>query len=114
MQDLDSLPALFCMLAGCVAVTLLPRVIPLYVFSKKTPDWLRTWLNYIPAAVMAALVVPDLFFYGGSFNANPFDNLFLLAGLASVIFCLVTSNFVGTIIFGMAFVALARYFGIGA
>ena len=72
----------------------------------------KTWLNYIPAAVMAALVAPDLLFYGGTFNPDPLDNVFLLAGIASMIFAIVSKNFFATIVFAMAFVAGMRYFGL--
>ena len=73
---------------------------------------MKTWLNYIPAAVMAALVAPDLLFYGGTFNPDPLNNVFLLAGIASMIFAIVSKNFFATIVFAMAFVASMRYFGL--
>ncbi len=114
LNDPLSLAAQCLLVLICTLVTLTPRALPLYIFSRNTPAWLKAWLNFVPAAVMAALVVPDLFFYGGSFNASPLDNLFLLAGLCTIVFCAVTKNFVATIVFGMAFVAAARYFGLGA
>ncbi len=108
-------PAAQCLLVAlCVAVTLIPRAAPLYLFSRSTPEWLKAWLDFVPAAVMAALVAPDIFFHGGTFSASPLDNLFLTAGLATTVFCALTKNFVATIVFGMAFVALARLFGFGA
>ena len=66
----------------CVLATVLPRILPLYAFSRELPAFVKTWLNYIPAAVMAALVAPDLLFYGGTFNPDPLNNVFLLAGIA--------------------------------
>ena len=112
MTDLTSYTNLLLLLLICVAVTVLPRVTPLFVFSRETPDWLSKWLNFVPDAVMAALVVPDLFFYNGSFSINILDNLFLAAGIATALFCIVTKNFVGTILFGMVFVATMRWFGL--
>ena len=96
----------------CVLATVLPRILPLYAFSRELPAFVKTWLNYIPAAVMAALVAPDLLFYGGTFNPDPLDNVFLLAGIASMIFAIVSKNFFATIVFAMAFVAGMRYFGL--
>ena len=96
----------------CVLATVLPRVLPLYAFSRELPAFVKTWLNYIPAAVMAALVAPDLLFYGGNFNPDPLNNVFLLAGIASMIFAIVSKNFFATIVFAMAFVAGMRYFGL--
>ena len=81
----------------CVLATVLPRILPLYAFSRELPAFVKTWLNYIPAAVMAALVAPDLLFYGGTFNPDPLNNVFLLAGIASMIFAIVSKNFFATI-----------------
>ena len=93
-------PLLLCLLA-CTAVTVLPRIIPFYVLRSTLPGWLRDWLNFVPAAVMAALVFPDVFFYQGNFSPNPLENLFSV----------ITKNFFGTIVFAMAFVAGMRYLG---
>ena len=96
----------------CVLATVLPRILPLYAFSRELPAFVKTWLNYIPAAVMAALVAPDLLFYGGTFNPDPLNNVFLVAGIASMIFAIVSKNFFATIVFAMAFVAGMRYCGL--
>ncbi|MDO4839833.1 MAG: AzlD domain-containing protein [Desulfovibrionaceae bacterium] len=112
MTDLTSPANLLLLLVICIAVTVVPRVLPLFVFSRQTPEWLSKWLNFVPAAVMAALVVPDLFFYNGSFSLSIPDNLYLTAGIVTVIFCIITKNFVGTILFGMIFVAGMRWFGL--
>ena len=41
------------------AVTYLPRSLPLLFLSgRKLPAGLQIWLSYIPAAVLAALLVP--------------------------------------------------------
>ena len=84
----------------CVLATVLPRILPLYAFSRELPAFVKTWLNYIPAAV------------GGTFNPDPLNNVFLLAGIASMIFAIVSKNFFATIVFAMAFVASMRYFGL--
>ena len=98
-------PLLLCLLA-CTAVTVLPRIIPFYVLRSTLPGWLRDWLNFVPAAVMAALVFPDVFFYQGNFSPNPLENLFLMAAICTLLFSVITKNF-----FAMAFVAGMRYLG---
>ena len=103
-------PLLLCLLA-CTAVTVLPRIIPFYVLRSTLPGWLRDWLNFVPAAVMAALVFPDVFFYQGNFSPNPLENLFLMAAICTLLFSVLTKNFFGTIVFAMAFVAGMRYLG---
>ena len=46
------------------AVTIVPRILPLLVFSKlQIPDWGLKWLNYIPIAILAALLAQVLFMY---------------------------------------------------
>ncbi len=111
MTPTDLTPMLLCV-GVCFLATVLPRILPLYAFSRDLPKALKTWLNYIPAAVMAALVAPDLLFYGGSLNFNPADNLFFVAGIASMLFAVISKNFFATIIFAMAFVAAMRFFGL--
>lgn len=107
--DTTSLFNLVLLLLCSIAATQVARIAPLYFFSGELPEWLRNWLNFVPAAVLAALVAPDLLFYGGSFDPDPTSNLFLLAGLASILFAVVVKNFFATIVFAMAFVALMRH-----
>lgn len=98
-------------LVACVAATVIPRFLPLFCLRGEIPHWLREWLDYIPAAVMAALVAPDLLFINGTFTPDPTQNIFLIAGVLTLAFCALTKNFFGTILFGMGIVALMRYFG---
>lgn len=52
------------------AVTLIPRFIPLTFFRKKiTSRYLRSFLKYMPYAVLAALTFPYVFFSTGSILA---------------------------------------------
>ena len=54
---------LFC-LVGCMLVTVIPRVGPvMYLHAESLPDLLRHWLSFVPVAVMAALLGPDVFIY---------------------------------------------------
>lgn len=73
------------------------------------PPLLKRWLDYIPVAVMAALVGPDIFFYDGKFNLS-FSNLFLLVSIPTLFVAWYSKNYFVTIAFGIALVILARYF----
>ncbi len=43
-----------------MVVTYLPRVIPFFVMNKKkTPEHVKQFLNYIPFAILGALIIPD-------------------------------------------------------
>lgn len=47
---------------GSALLTFIPRVLPLMLFSKiQIPMWLLRWLEYVPVAVMAALIGQELF-----------------------------------------------------
>lgn len=101
---------LLCIL-GCVLATLLPKVIPvMFLKGDCLPALLRRWLSFVPVAVMAALVGPDVFFYEGSFNAGP-SNLFLMVALPSLLVAWWGKNYFLTIAFGIGLVILARWLG---
>ena len=57
---------------ACVAVmavvTYLPRMLPLAVFRKKIVNrWVRSFLAYMPYAVLAAMTFPEVFYSTGNF-----------------------------------------------
>ena len=74
------------------------------------PALLRHWLSFVPVAVMAALVGPDVFFYEGHFNAGT-SNLFLMVSLPSLLVAWWGKNYFVTIAFGISLVILARWLG---
>jgi branched-subunit amino acid transport protein len=46
---------------GMGMVTYLPRWLPLIVLSRRSlPEWLRQWLDFIPVAVLSALILPEI------------------------------------------------------
>ena len=75
---------LFC-LVGCMLVTVIPRVGPvMYLHAESLPDLLRHWLSFVPVAVMAALLGPDVFIYQGEFMPTH-HNLFLMTALPALL-----------------------------
>ena len=104
--------ALLLCLLGSVAVTLLPKILPVtFLKGDSLPPLLRHWLSFVPVAVMAALVGPDVFFYEGHFNAG-LSNLFLMVSLPALLVAWWTKNYFLTIAFGLALVILARFTGL--
>ncbi|MDO5484090.1 MAG: AzlD domain-containing protein [Desulfovibrionaceae bacterium] len=102
---------LLCFL-GSVLVTVLPKVVPVtFLKGDSLPPALRHWLSFVPVAVMAALVGPDVFFYEGHFNATP-SNLFLMVALPSLLVAWYFKNYFVTIAFGICLVILARWSGL--
>ena len=104
--------ALILCIAGCTAVTLLSKLLPVtFLKGDNLPVVLRHWLSFVPVAVMAALVGPDVFFYEGHFNAGP-SNLFLMVALPSLLVAWWSKNYFLTIAFGIGLVILARWTGL--
>ncbi|MBQ9406873.1 MAG: AzlD domain-containing protein [Desulfovibrio sp.] len=99
-------------LLGCVLATLLPKVLPLSLLhGDSLPPLLRSWLSFVPVAVMAALVGPDVLFYQGQFNVGT-SNLFLMVALPSLVVAWWSKNYFLTIAFGLGMVIAARATGL--
>lgn len=99
--------------AGGLAIlfTLLLKTAPVTLLSGDSlPPLLRRWLEYVPVAVMAALVGPDVFIYDGRFDLST-SNLFLLVSVPTLIAAIISKNYFVTIAVGIGLVIVARYFG---
>lgn len=96
---------------GMALVTYLPRLFPaLLLRGRSLPPFLTAWLRYIPAAVLAALLLPELILESGNLNLA-WDNLYLWAAIPSALVAWKWKSLFGTVLTGMAFVALARLLG---
>lgn len=92
--------------------TILLKITPLTAFKgNNLPHLLKKWLEFVPVAVMGALIGPDIFIYNGQLDLS-FSNLFLLVSIPVALIAWKTSNFFITIAVGIALVIAARYFGI--
>jgi branched-subunit amino acid transport protein len=70
------------------------------------PRRVHEMLRYAPACALAAIIAPDLLLIDGQVQFQ-LSNLKLLAGIAAIVFFLVTRNMLQTIVFGMlSFTAL--------
>lgn len=98
-------------IALSVFFTLLLKTGPItFLKGDALPPILRRWLDYVPVAVMAALVGPDIFIYNGTFNIST-TNLFLLVSVPTLLVAWKSQNYFLTIAVGIGLVILARYFG---
>jgi branched-subunit amino acid transport protein len=87
---------------GMGIVTYLPRWIPLIFLSRRRlPEWLRHWLDFIPAAVLSALILPDLVTTGEPRQLAIFQPA-LMVSIPTFIFAWKTRSLAGTVIIGMA------------
>ncbi len=96
------------------AATYATRETPfLLLGGRKLGDKIVLWLSFIPVSVMSALLMPELFTEGSGKDAVLFlsaDNLYIWVGAATFAVAYVFKNFFVTIIFGMAFLSVLRYF----
>ena len=57
-----NLPYILAAVAVMAAVTYLPRMLPLVIFRKKISNpFIRSFLGYVPCAVLAAMTFPAVF-----------------------------------------------------
>jgi branched-subunit amino acid transport protein len=96
---------------GMGTVTYLPRWVPLIFLSRRRlPGWLRQWLDFIPAAVLSALILPVLVTTGEPRHLTLFQPA-LLVSIPTLIFAWKTRSLAGTVIIGMAlFWVAGRFF----
>jgi branched-subunit amino acid transport protein len=95
---------------GMGIVTYLPRWIPLILLSRRPmPEWLRQWLDFIPVAVLSALILPALVTTGEPRHLDVFQPA-LLISIPTFLFAWKTRSLAGTVTVGMALFWIAGKF----
>lgn len=96
---------------GMGIVTYLPRWVPLIFLShRRLPEWLKQWLDFIPVAVLSALILPGLVTAGEPRHLEVFQPALLVA-IPTTIFAWKTRSLAGTVIAGMSlYWAAGRFF----
>ncbi|HHY60284.1 MAG TPA: AzlD domain-containing protein [Clostridia bacterium] len=96
------------LILGMAIVSYLPRALPLLLFSRaEFPPWLVKWLGFIPAAVLAALLVPDLFLPEGQLLLT-YRNPYLLSALPTLLIAVITKSMIWALVGGMGCFALLQ------
>jgi branched-subunit amino acid transport protein len=94
---------------GMALVTYLPRLLPVFFLSSRSlPPLLVAWLRFVPVAVLAALLLPELVVEGERAHLGP-GNLFLWAALPTLLVAWKTRSLFAPVVVGMLLVAAARY-----
>lgn len=94
---------------GMLAVTYLPRLLPLLLLaSRPLPPLVIAWLRYVPVTVLSALLLPSLLVQDGQIAVGH-DNLFLWAAFPTIVVVWKTKSFLGAVLTGVGSVAIARY-----
>lgn len=93
----------YLLLVLCMGVvTYLPRWVPLIFLSRRhLPEWMGQWLDFIPAAVLSALILPALVTAGEPRHLDLFQPA-LWVSIPTLIFAWKSRSLAGTVIVGMA------------
>lgn len=95
------------LLVGMGLVTYLPRWLPLFFLSeRKLPGWFVEWLDLIPAAILSALLIPELILTGAPRHLDLFSPELIVA-IPTFLFAAFTKSLGGTVVVGMALFWLA-------
>jgi branched-subunit amino acid transport protein len=100
-------------IVGMMVVTFLPRVMPVWFLSSRgLPPLVVAWLRFVPSTVLAALTLPALVMQEGKLVLG-WNNLYLLAGIPTLLVAWRTRSLFVPLLTGMGLVALARLLGWG-
>ena len=95
---------------GMGMVTFLPRWLPLVYLTKRSlPTWLVEWLDFIPAAILSAILLPALVTDSAARSLD-FGRPEFIVALPTFVFAILTKSLGGTVIVGMVLFALAQKF----
>jgi len=98
----------FVTIVGMLAVTYLPRVLPLWLFSSRAlPPLAIAWLRYVPVAVLSAMLLPSLVLDEGRFALGG-HNLYFWAAIPTFFVAWKTRSLFASVLVGMGVVAGAR------
>jgi len=96
---------------GMTVVTVLTRSLFLAMGNRMTlPTRLQHALRFAPAAALIAIVLPDLLWNHGHFDAS-WTNPRLMAGIVATVFYVVTRRMLGMVVVGMAVFTVLRLWG---
>jgi branched-subunit amino acid transport protein len=99
---------IFLTIIGMLVVTYLPRLLPLWLFSSRSLSPLVvTWLRYVPAAVLAAMLFPSLVLTNGKLTPGG-HNLFFWAAIPTFLVAWKTKSLFAAVLTGMVIVAGVR------
>ena len=96
---------------GMTAVTVFTRSLFLAMGNRMTlPTRLQHALRFAPAAALIAIVLPDLLWNHGHFDAS-WTNPRLMAGIVATVFYVATRRMLGMVVVGMAVFTVLRLLG---
>lgn len=95
----------------CDIVTILVRVIPFMMISRvNLPDVIIQWLSFIPITLFTALVLDGIIQQHEGSVGYTLNVPFIIALIPTVLLAIYTRSLTWTILGGIAFIALLRFF----
>ena len=95
---------------GAMVVTYIPRMLPLVMLSKvHLPKKVQKFLDYIPIAILGAILLPSLVYRDTKLDIS-FDNVFLIAGILTIILAKFVKRVDVLVLFGILVTMLLRTF----
>ena len=95
---------------GMGLVTFLPRWLPLVYLTKRSlPAWLVEWLDFIPAAILSAILLPALVTDSATRSVVLWRPEFIVA-IPTFLIAILTKSLGATVIVGMVLFGLAETF----
>jgi branched-subunit amino acid transport protein len=105
---------IFWTIVGMAVVTYIPRLLPtLFLSGRQLQPLVVAWLRLVPAAVLAAMLIPSLLVRENTVDLK-LDNLFFWVALIAFPVAWKFKSLSATVLVGMGLVALGRYLGLGA
>lgn len=96
------------LILACMAVTVLPRVLPLSLAHRiRLPQWFLAWLQYVPIAVISALFFREVLLLNGEWRQ--WHDPYLLAAWPTLAVAIVSRHILLTIIIGTLLFTLLRW-----
>jgi branched-subunit amino acid transport protein len=93
---------------GGSIVTVLPRILPITIMSKITMnERIFEFLEYIPIAILSALVAADLFTINNTVSLSS-KILEILAAVPTIIVAIKKNNLLLTVVVGVVSIAILR------
>ncbi len=94
-------PKFLILILGMAAVTYVPRWFPLFFFSRRSlPRRLEIWLDFVPAAVLGALILPALVTSGEPRHLDLFRRELMVA-IPTLLIALKTGSMGAAVFSGM-------------
>ena len=101
-------PYVLAIILGTALVTVVPRILPLALLSRiNLPDRAVRWLGHVPVAVLAALLAQSVLLADGQLDLS-LGNFSLIAIIPTLLVALRTRSLVGTVLTGVASMAILR------